>query len=1616
MVRPKDIRMDGQVSNVEAAAPAATAGAAAHVYESAAVTPDVQTSSATQGTTGSTTSTLEVNPGSNVVDARINTYNADSVNGFQKLLDESQDPVANALAIRAMDRTSNPNTEKLLPVFEQIENPPNPEIVKKLQDLLLETIPRDDQAKYDRDVAALKGEQMTGTYGETTRRLFTDLMQRLEGNVLPEYLRQLQSRQLTVPAGAPQFMAPPVPLVDGQMVPVDLHSPAVQSPGLRADLQIDTSKAPTETELKKLTDVYTWLQLSRNQLAEADGKTIDNLLIRQINAEGLPATWLPREGDDRDKWRTSVANLLDSIFQTKKYAEEVRLINEVRFRSGQTPLPYPPAVQSVDKDGNIIYRDDFPPKDPRLDSSAKYLNELAAWQKDWGEVADYLALKVAVAKANPATLLTWGRLPMQDKQAVFDKDGKFIDFVKDDGSYVPKDGETIQKFNLLDSKFEVTERVNDKGEKEIVVKQNVQAQQVPWYGYQNAIYENVGQPFQQEYVFKPDEFVPVQSNNGLMLVQAKDLARFRSGQQLDHYIHIGISVTADVGMLALLGPEVKGLQLAYSKMGQSAVELAAKKVGTEVAELGVLTSTEVLLQTGKTSLRALAAASGILNNAGGMDTMWGRMLLEFRGLYYMADMGTGLMRLPLLNPSTRFTQQMIEGNGSKLLNLLNSTGHALLKVAEPAMVLTSGQDLLKRVAGLLDLNSKNPLDQFKDPVNQSVEPITIPQGNGKLELTPELLGVYKAILQRNGNADSSAKVNTIFDTMNALLAGKDQPGNAEQRKAYVEELLAPERFSEEDIIKLNRMVRDAFIGPFDSPHRVPLTATDLAVLWSGRLPTDAELKQYYPDGNRPTWLINPYVSRDMIAEAQRMKLAIEQSESPEVRTARRLAALVLSAGPDGTLPQSLDTSIWAAVTHYGAEFPRETTRGDLNFQKLPFQVSTKELTDALQVELTRLKGDTPIPGAIATSKNGDGLVLGDMLLRMGLTTKEQYAQTLQSIIESPQASKQDKIDALLGNGTIGYGTILGAIIEERLQAASRLDPTRTNYGSDTADFLRPLSATASNREADADVRAAAAVLLFIERSDVEFQKAMLPRIKDLWQQSKDKPAGTFADAVTMALRDVATNVKTSPSQMVNAAKVLMELGGDNNKLAAGQALITAATASETVADMNSILQLLVRSGPPGDEASVLAVLKRTNPEFAQSFLTDTIDSISKLLQSSPFSTINVKKNIPALITVAKDLAVHGSDDQRAQLSQSLRTMYASSAPMNTPEDVDARRMALVAISDLEGDKSVELLKQIVTDAMPTLSDVTGAATPSQESSAAIRILALTLLDGYSARSTDGQAQLKQILETMNPANESDPVYRQLLTELRTKYGVTEMPEVMPPFLSNSSVLAQDKQQMADWIKKFFPLLDPSNFERMRKAAEDSLGFFDWAFNSQAGYEALIEKALEPAKQARQAQFDMLLQQAFQTSTDPAAVEFSKKAKAVLYSILMFNQPTGADGKQQIPAGWQKQAAEALVAAMAPGELGQSLAKGYVSQALLSGTLSPEIQQILISGWIKSAKPQSALETNGPIGSSSSYIEYLNLLNKTLENAMSTQTQNPSAALSQLITTLESARREVMLAA
>lgn len=1083
---------------------------------------------------------------------------------------------------------------------------------------------------------AIKKEMERGEFGPESQAAFKDYLQWLQKKAIPGMVSELSSSGVGLPAGSPVE----IPLENGRRISVEDYISRIINGRLPVDLQLDPTRPPTLEEAQRLENAVDWMGRGAAAIKDARLQALDNEIERLIKERGLPAGWLYNGADGADKmaWRASVTAMLEV---TLGVGRSIDIIQKLGL-----PIPLPEGVRTVRQpDGSTKVVVDLP-NDTRLNDPSNLLRmqRLQEWLE---KVQPLIKNAVDQLQVKPHEILAWGDLAIPNvrnriglevsAQATFDANGRLtgiIDPTKDK----PADGESARDVNLLEQRFTATVLPNG----DIEVRQTVQAQHVPFYGYLNSGAENVGQPADiPPRTLKPDDMVAVRTGSGVQYMLARDLPNFIATQRAWHYGEKVVTAAVDLTMLAAGAFKSGGAALALREL--TIAELA----GTGGRRLA-WTMMRGMFEMG-------LGLTGVLGNGYWSETEAGRLANAIRGGLFVLTAGAGIVNAGLAMRAARFSRGA-DGIETTVMNTGEIWSHRAMGALQVPMIPMVGSMLYEQIKELY----KDPhalvtalQEYLSAPEGRSFPPPDTAPSSGRPDrpgTVPNTIDGFKKQLTANlpdtlEGRHTRDVINDIFDRLGRAIE------NGGDRQALIKELTANLSFNISDIRQLQRLNRGEL---------TPQQLRDLA---------DPAKRGQFP--------------------APLAKLAAElmAQKDQSVITASQIALLYLTSQTgrqsDGTLPPTIgDTSIHLP--------PQRVGMGTGQPQLLPerdvhLDIDTQSLITQLRQKLSGMQPD------------GQAIAVGGALLKVGALTPPQFAALLQSVLNNPRASAADKINAISDGGSARLGALIsGQRLMEYLNANSpNLTPEQRaqyiirNFGTTSTDLQATLARTASG-DADPNVRAAAALALYgLTRlyASGEDGTRVLTAL-DTLVQTKLKAGGNPADfakeVTTLLLTDLQNAAPNDVQKRIDAAQALLSLAAK-------------ADAGERERIQTEVSKQLVQSLLQADGPNAARVMSMLTPELIDrlrqsgdaALLAGARDHVLSLLKPGETYTSQEETALMALLKTAGNL--FGNDDPE----RTSRFVDAAAQVLNNslPSYTAVRAAAVTALSSVNTAQASQILER-----------------------------------------------------------------------------------------------------------------------------------------------------------------------------------------------------------------------------------------------------------------------------------------------------------------------------------
>lgn len=1430
----------------------------------------------------------------------------------------------------------------------------------------------------------IQTEREQGVFGPHTAKAFTQYKEWLEKFAVPGAVRSLDGYQLAIPPGCPLTL--PIDQHQRAQNP-ELYKAMASADRLKLDLNVDTTRVPSEEDLTKIDGTFSWLERCHDSIKGAQNRQRDTYLVDQIQKHGMPPKWLEGRELNSDAWRSSAFEMVDLSLRTRNYVEAMQsLFKESKYKD--FPLQFPPGtsitVESsngkkhvlTDKElvdpaaRNLLAHSKIEsikldlPEDLRQENPAnkQKIERLRGWLDKYGSEIDQAMIEYTKAMENPDDRIMYG-----DQEWSGAWKGRFNandDFV---GMAAPgqngKPGEVLKDVNLVGYDFEAITLPNG----QIQITQTIKAENAPFYAYQN-IREFGVQPVGNEMkietkVVDPEKWIIVKDGGEDKVIKAKNAADLRASQKAWY-----------VGEKAVIGL-ADGL-IVFPPLVEVSVALRSARLAAKAGEVALkLTGREVVAEMGKGAFKAGIGIAGVFNNAGARDTDWGNAVNTARGLYFLGDISKSLLqggyRLArgakaaeqLTGPDKIHTlihgRKASEGvkplEGLPWVKKVQTAGQWGFKAAEVGFV----PILNKEISHQIDQIANTHRDGLRDASIQvgdgrglqTAEKNAFDPGNPKqLEATRKLLDNYAETLKDGRKPATQAKLQEIFEKTKSLLGPDANDGD---RDAYRQELLSGMTF----------------------------TAGELQQL-ENKFGEHLNSESFRLSNEQAHDLMNPEKRKEFPKPVRELAEKILAEKDKDVEAAARMALLYLSRDKDGKISDQLarvsleipeyTRDIW--VEGHG-DNPGHTRHVKIAAHAAEVHLAAGEAVDYLKTDLE------------STALGNRGIVTGDALVRVGAMTHQQYAGVLQDVLTNKGSSKADKMRALTDAMGARFASIIdGVRHQETSMTGVRSDEAKDrelgkSFGLSSSDLLKSLEQTAKS-DADPDVRAMAAGLVHgLREREASDRAALLNAYNDAWQNAEGKPDGTFAASMKEHLRtaqnkavdETAPDKELQRARKMNAALSLANIADPAD--AKTQAEISAALAgcfSNNNVAMN--IQILKELVPDR-----IRELSKTDPAVANRLRQQAIDSLEVPLEVNDISAMTaIMQRMKPLIY---DTFPEGGDKKlRQDLVQQLATKYKDMLdPTRTKQyaqySPDMRASAIYGLADFGGrDLSTVGLIQRYVSAQDNFK-IGSQTVPSGEKDARVRQAAV-----YALKRLNDSDFKNSVFDLID--KETDPQVAQQLRDIEFETRRVEpdsveykqmfenaLKEIIDPASTSKYPYLKEwnDAKTLDWLKSNYPNMNIKDF--MTSTNEAMKGNLPISrFWSMKETEALEEsKIMHKRIEARAAQWANL------AATAKGDGPEANKAKLALGYILSHPEYMGDPGltlefegdkyTKNLPNFWSRSynsdysdmAARALKDCCTPGSGSRDLTAHIIRMGLnYQADLKPDANVNLLEGWQKLA--------------------------------------------------------------
>lgn len=1361
--------------------------------------------------------------------------------------------------------TGVPDIESKMLAIQALPNSRREEAVTRLKQEQSDAI-RDRQAK-------LQQEREAGVFGPASKSALNDYIQWMK-RAVPDAVLQLDSLLIALPPGCPVEL--PVDRYQRAINP-ELYKAMASSGRLKLDLDLDTDKIPSRDQLDKLDGIFDWLAKGQDRIKEAQALEQDRILNSLIDDLGMTRQWQRKSGEDPASWRASAAEMVDLATRTRNYIEAMQSLYKAS-KDRDFPLALPPGTKlTIEHDGKTFEIADSALNAPnnikllregtlkkvhlelpqdlqqeKLSNEGKVAN-LRTWLKKYGDKVDQ-----AIGELVRPEPLMYGDQEIRNGKGRFNNEGEFVGIV-DPKRFKAGENDKLKDVNLVGYDFDVREITEGPNKGKFEITQTVTAENAPWYAYQN--FRSLGVEKLGTMPIKPrivdaDAFLAVRNGNEVQVVKASNLGSFKSAQKFNYIGEKVVSTTMDAAMLVSgsieVGAAIKGARLSA--------------VGAEAALK--LSRVEATRELAKGITRVTVAGAGIFNNAGGPES-----IKSARSMYFLGDVSQGLLRGGLSALRAARAAETLSGaekihqiiHGSKALEGAEALkgipfikqAHQGTQWAFKATEAVTSVHISKDLTSQIKQLTSRDRDSAKDAVVQVGDGRGLqavakesfdPANKSVLENTKGLLEHYKDLLTAGKNEQTKEKISKILDGTSKSLSLETSDAT---RKTLVKELTEMLSFSGNEIKALEQA--DPRSG---TDENFRLSAQDLEDL------KDPVKRTKFPHS----------------LQAEAIKLL--DAKDKDVLDSARIALLFLSRDKSGKIQETPSVAIATppykrTITEIvdSGEYATTITREiEIEPRSFDFKLTPAKLVEDLKADLAAKK---PSDQALAT---------GDILVRLGAITHQQFGGVLQDVLRSPQTSKAEKLHAL----TDQFGSRLAAITDGlRHQESIRgtlADSAGKAFGITSKDFVSTLKFVAQN-DKDADVRALAAAQFYaLEEQEPKRRTAILTAITNLNvsfdTQAKQKgsavPEGQIANSVKVFLQsELTTNVPDNKQ----ADKVR------EHKLNAAEALALITSPADTK-EQGLISKAISGSVSASNPDLAIRAMEMLLPERINQLSREDhgkvaaeITSLIKLPQSFQMEqkVVRILGNIEPLLRPADRFV-------KQQLQKQLEEFLVDS-PSNKAyaKFFPALRAASIAtLGDLGARGSLDVIRAHAT-AAPALT-AGGTVVQAGERDATVRSAAVKSLDRLKdteigtyvvdlidkETDPDVAAKLRTIEFSSKRIQESDREYQQAYQDT--------LKELIRPYY----VKGFGETQSSKWLNENFPLLVLKNYtDRAQDAVNNATS---WGFRRTSFPDTIKNEELKAAMSVRDERDDQWKELA---KLAHGGDDRAKQARQTLYHIMMY---------------------------------------------------------------------------------------------------------------------------------
>lgn len=497
-----------------------------------------------------------------------------------------------------------------------------------------------------------------------------------------------------------------------------------------------------------------------------------------------------------------------------------------------------------------------------------------------------------------------------------------------------------------------------------------------------------------------------------------------------------------------------------------------------------LTGAELARESARLGLQVTMVGAGIGNSAGGRETEFGRFVHHARGAYFLCDIARGIGQGTGVIPRAAYAAKMENAlAASPWLKSWDKTTSRAFRGLECCLVPFIARDFGRLGATALGSDRRNLLDDASVILGDGVnlrrpdrESFNM-RNPGNLRREGEIIDRYSGILQEGRDERTRTEVGRILARTKELLSPDVK---ASDREAFKQEMLAYFVLEPSKMAELKR--------------RLNLTERDL--------------REFHD----PNLLASKWTENGVAAEVRRRHQAV----GPDIRVAAAIALLAIARQPDGTIPSEL-VSMTTRHLDVTPRRPRSTqyTVG-LSFHEL----------------VGYLNRDLALP-----DQRGRDVLVGEVLVRHGAMTGQQYAGTLLRNLADVEGPARNRMAALTDPIFPRLATIIDGLRGAESAEISSDRPWQ-GFGVTANNLMDALRRTART-DPNQDVRSMAAMLLFgLNHPDRQAGQAILQANNARWQVMSTRAAGTYAAEVRQYLeRQTRSELPAAAARGADAAVV-----------------------------------------------------------------------------------------------------------------------------------------------------------------------------------------------------------------------------------------------------------------------------------------------------------------------------------------------------------------------------------------------------------------------------------------------------------------------------------------------